>query len=327
MAKPVRGSTAKHKGVFCYWKRIDCFSCCCDVSPIHVLMCVCLFTVCFPSPLGKATPIFTFKDGRCEVMLTLDLKEGTLRFTHQGRSIGTIAAVKGPVHAAVTVTTSKQTVSRKDLNGYGVNIKINLWKVYQRCIVLLFPQATILPGPIGDNEHSNEELVHVLRAKGCQLSPRMEAAMLLVPRDLFVPRDRHREAFRCDTDVYIMYLFWCYGCDVKRMFCEGNSNSFNNVLIGYNFRDNKVAMRMADGSTMTLPPPSFVVNALEHLELRPGQSFLDVGCGTGYVSALAACLLGDRAPGALHGVECVSSRLEQVLLSPQRVMPHIPGIP
>ena len=37
----------------------------------------------------------------------------------------------------------------------------------------------------------------MLRAKGCQLSPRMEAAMLLVPRDLFVPRDRHREAFRC----------------------------------------------------------------------------------------------------------------------------------
>ena len=57
-------------------------------------------------------------------------------------------------------------------------------------------QATILPGPIGENEHTNEELVHVLRAKGCQLSPRLEAALLLVPRDLFVPRDRHREAFR-----------------------------------------------------------------------------------------------------------------------------------
>ena len=36
----------------------------------------------------------------------------------------------------------------------------------------------------------------MLRAKGCQLSPRLEAALLLVPRDLFVPRDRHREAFR-----------------------------------------------------------------------------------------------------------------------------------
>lgn len=59
---------------------------------------------------GKATPIFTFTEGRCEVMLTLDLKEGTLRFMHAGRNIGTIASIKGPMHAAVTVTTSKQTV-------------------------------------------------------------------------------------------------------------------------------------------------------------------------------------------------------------------------
>lgn len=36
----------------------------------------------------------------------------------------------------------------------------------------------------------------MLKAKGFSFSPRMEAALLLVPRDLFVPRDRHREAFR-----------------------------------------------------------------------------------------------------------------------------------
>jgi hypothetical protein len=39
-----------------------------------------------------------------------------------------------------------------------------------------------------------------------------------VPRDLFVPRDRHREAFR----------------------------------------DQKLTVRMPDGSTLTMPPPSFV---------------------------------------------------------------------
>lgn len=36
----------------------------------------------------------------------------------------------------------------------------------------------------------------MLKAKGCSFSPKMEAALLLIPRDLFVPRDRLREAFR-----------------------------------------------------------------------------------------------------------------------------------
>jgi protein-L-isoaspartate O-methyltransferase len=72
---------------------------------------------------------------------------------------------------------------------------------------------------MGRAEHTNEELVSVLKAKGCALSARVEAALLLIPRGLFVPKDRHREAFR----------------------------------------DQKLTVRMADGSIMTLPPPSFVV--------------------------------------------------------------------
>ena len=58
-------------------------------------------------------------------------------------------------------------------------------------------QCLLAPGPIGKSEHTNEELVNILKAKGCSMSPRLEAALLLIPRDLFVPRDRHREAFRC----------------------------------------------------------------------------------------------------------------------------------
>lgn len=45
-----------------------------------------------------------------QVTLTLDLKEGTLKFTHGGRNIGTVAGVKPSLHAAVTLTSSKQTV-------------------------------------------------------------------------------------------------------------------------------------------------------------------------------------------------------------------------
>lgn len=71
VAKPCRGSTARHK--------------------------------------GKAGPMFRFIDGKCEITLTLDLKEGTLRFSSGGHSIGTLANVKGPMHAALTLTSTKQT--------------------------------------------------------------------------------------------------------------------------------------------------------------------------------------------------------------------------
>jgi hypothetical protein len=71
VAKPCRGSTARHK--------------------------------------GKAGPMFRFHEGKCEITLTLDLKEGTLRFSSGGHSIGTLANVKGPMHAALTLTSVKQT--------------------------------------------------------------------------------------------------------------------------------------------------------------------------------------------------------------------------
>jgi SAM-dependent methyltransferase len=83
----------------------------------------------------------------------------------------------------------------------------------------------------------------------------------------------------------------------------------------------QVTVRMSDGSTMTLPPPSFVASALERLGVgRTATSFLDVGCGTGYVTALAACLIGD-VPGAqvqvglaLDGyLHCISLRLTGTL--------------
>ena len=126
----------------------------------------------------------------------------------------------------------------------------------------------MLAGPIGKAEHTAEELVNILKAKGHLNNSRVESAMLLVPRDLFVPRDRHREAFR----------------------------------------DQKVTVRMADGSTLTLPPPNFVATAMEKLDPQPGSAFLDVGCGSGYVTAVASCMVG--ANGTTHGIECLSSRLE-----------------
>lgn len=104
--------------------------------------------------------------------------------------------MRGPLHAAVSLTSPHQS-------------------------------ATLLPGPIGKSEHTAEELVNILKAGGFLTSAQLEAAVLAIPRDLFVPRDRHREAFR----------------------------------------DQKVTVRMSDGSTLTLPPPSFVTMALEKLQV------------------------------------------------------------
>ena len=142
-------------------------------------------------------------DGKCEVTLTLDLKEGTLKFAHAGRSIGTIAGIKGPLHAAVTITSSRQSVSRPAPRqppiraayiGSCATAGVHSWSLTQpgrslpsshtRVRAPLFartqcaaiprpghqqtprpyaPQATLTPGPIGKSEHTNEELVNILK--------------------------------------------------------------------------------------------------------------------------------------------------------------------
>lgn len=107
------------------------------------------------------------------------------------------AGIRGPLHAAVTLTSPLQS-------------------------------ATLLPGPIGKSEHTAEELVNILKANGSLATQGLETALVAIPRDLFVPRDRSREAFR----------------------------------------DQKVTVRMNDGSTLTLPPPSLVATALERLQVR-----------------------------------------------------------
>ncbi len=84
--------------------------------------------------------------------------------------------------------------------------------------------------------------------------------------------------------------------------------------------------------TCPRPParaPLAQVTALDKLGVGSGcRSFLDVGCGTGYVSALAACLLGGDTVEqncSVHALECASSRLECARANLRTLREHLAG--
>lgn len=55
------------------------------------------------------------------------------------------------------------------------------------------------------------------------------------------------------------------------------------------------------GQDQTISQPTTVVYMLETLDVEPGQSVLDVGCGSGWTTALLAHLVGDD--GEVIGIE------------------------
>ena len=59
--------------------------------------------------------------------------------------------------------------------------------------------------------------------------------------------------------------------------------------------------RPVKASFMHLSAPHMYATVLEQLELTPGLSFLNIGSGSGYLSCLASCLLGEN--GLSHGID------------------------
>ncbi len=47
-----------------------------------------------------------------------------------------------------------------------------------------------------------------------------------------------------------------------------------------------------EGIKIDMTSTTIIARALDALELVPGHSFLDIGCGTGYISAVAASIIG-----------------------------------
>jgi protein-L-isoaspartate O-methyltransferase len=54
--------------------------------------------------------------------------------------------------------------------------------------------------------------------------------------------------------------------------------------------------------------PHMYVTVLEALDLKPGNAFLNVGSGSGYLCCLAWCLLGEH--GISHGIEISKKMVE-----------------
>jgi protein-L-isoaspartate(D-aspartate) O-methyltransferase len=72
------------------------------------------------------------------------------------------------------------------------------------------------------------------------------------------------------------------------------------------FADVNRALPIGHGQTNS--QPSTVRDMLALLDVRPGQRVLDVGCGSGWTTALLARLVG--AGGTVHGVEIVPELVE-----------------
>eukprot|EP00042_Codosiga_hollandica_P044654 m.445005 g.445005 ORF g.445005 m.445005 type:complete len:994 (+) comp56842_c0_seq1:1277-4258(+) len=68
----------------------------------------------------------------------------------------------------------------------------------------------------------------------------------------------------------------------------------------------------ADGYTIHLSAPSIYALALQALDLRPGQSFLNIGSGSGYLSVVAGILLHSNTEQSSinHGVEICQELVE-----------------
>jgi protein-L-isoaspartate O-methyltransferase len=76
-----------------------------------------------------------------------------------------------------------------------------------------------------------------------------------------------------------------------------------------------------------IEPPHIDVLILQKLRLSPGQRFLEIGCGSGYMTMLAAYLVGSagQATGVDTSKEAIatSKRLAGQFLALQRLGPHV----
>jgi len=116
---------------------------------------------------------------------------------------------------------------------------------------------------------TNQELIEMLEKKGELTSPAVIRAFLSVDRKTY-----------------------CVGADDEDAYADRPYRSPQRIPT-------------AVPRAIHLSAPGIYARCIEHLDLKPGLSFLNVGSGTGYLSAVVASLIGPHA--IHHGIELRTS--------------------
>ncbi|MFI6944342.1 methyltransferase domain-containing protein [Streptomyces sp. NPDC050418] len=135
-------------------------------------------------------------------------------------------------------------------------------------------------GPADPAAVARAALVREIEESGAfDADPRWREAFAAVPRHLFVP-----------------YYYANATGGYERLWGEDESEARRARWLQGVYSDAPLATRVRDGDLVSSSSqPSLMAKMLAELDVRDGQSVLEIGAGTGYNAALLAYVLGDAA--------------------------------